>query len=370
MTIWSNQNLRRVASVICLLGLAVIVLYLCYLIGKPFLGPVTIAVMLSVVFHPLHTRIESLIHRPNLTSVVSTLLVFFIATVPVLVLGIAVSGELRTVVQSLRESAPEAGPDPYLTHWREVLLQRVGNYMNLSEFDLHATLLRWAEQASRYVLSIGTSVVGNLVSLALNTVVVFFTLFFFFREGNRIRRTLSELLPFHTDQTDRLFTTVSDTIIANLYGSIAVGLAQGTLTGLSFWVLGLSAPILWALVTALASMVPLLGSALVWAPASFVLVVTGHWVKALVLLVWGAVIVGQVDVLVRPWVVSARVKVHSLLVFFALLGGAKAFGVIGIFVGPIILSFALAVFDLLRRTDFSLHSISEEPQLVSVNDDN
>ena len=74
MTIWSNQNLRSVASVICLLGLAVVVLYLCYLIGEPFLGPVTIAVMLSVVFHPLHTRIESLIHRPNLASVVSTLL--------------------------------------------------------------------------------------------------------------------------------------------------------------------------------------------------------------------------------------------------------------------------------------------------------
>jgi len=166
-----------------------------------------------------------------------------------------------------------------------------------------------------------------------------------------------------------LFTTVSDTIIANLYGSIAVGLAQGTLTGLSFWVLGLSAPILWALVTVLASMVPLLGSALVWAPAALVLVVTGHWVKAVVLFVWGGGGVGQVDVLIRPWIVSARVKVHSLLVFFALLGGAKAFGVIGIFVGPIILSFALAVFDLLKRTDFSLHSVSEEPQLVSVNDD-
>lgn len=116
-------------------------------------------------------------------------------------------------------------------------------------------------------------------------------------------------------------------------------------------------------------MVPLLGSALVWAPAALVLVVTGHWVKAVVLFVWGGGGVGQVDVLIRPWIVSARVKVHSLLVFFALLGGAKAFGVIGIFVGPIILSFALAVFDLLKRTDFSLHSVSEEPQLVSVNDD-
>ena len=370
MTVWSNENVRKVASLVCLLGLAIVALYLCYLIAKPFLGPVLIAVMLAVVFRPLHTRIQSLVRRPNLASVLSTVLVFLLATIPLLILGTAVRGELGAIVQSLREPGPGGSLSPYLTHWREVLLERLGSYSNLAQFDPQATLVRWAEQASRYLLSIGTTMIGNLFSFALSTVVVFFTLFFLFREGTSIRRTVSELLPFDADQTDRLFTRIGDTIVGNLYGSLAVGLAQGTLTGLAFWALGLSAPVLWALVTALASMVPILGSALVWAPAALVLIMTGHWVKALVLFVWGAAIVGQVDVLVRPWVVGAHVKVHTLLVFFALLGGAKAFGILGIFVGPIVLSFALAVFDLLKRTDFSLHSASERPTLVSANDDN
>jgi predicted PurR-regulated permease PerM len=267
----------------------------------------------------------------------------------------------------LSDSSEEGGLNFYLTHWREIVLQRLGGYLNLGQFDPHATLLRWAEQASRYSLSIGKTVVGNLFSFALNTVVVFVTLFFSFRDGNRIRRTLSRFLPFDADQTDQLFTSIGATIVGNLYGSLAVGIAQGTLTGLAFWALGLSAPVLWALATVLASMVPLLGSALVWTPAALVLLMTGHWIKALVLFILGAAVIGQVDVLVRPWVVGAHVKVHTLLVFFALLGGTKAFGIIGIFVGPIVLSFALAIVNLLRTADFSLQSVSENPQLVSAN---
>ena len=367
MITWSHENVRKAASLACSLGLAAVAFYLCYLIAKPFLGPVIVAVMLAVVFHPLHVRIESLVRRPTLASAASTVFVFLVATIPLLVLAAALRGELRAIVHSLSDSSEEGGLNFYLTHWREIVLQRLGGYLNLGQFDPHATLLRWAEQASRYSLSIGKTVVGNLFSFALNTVVVFVTLFFSFRDGNRIRRTLSRFLPFDADQTDQLFTSIAETIVGNLYGSLAVGIAQGTLTGLAFWALGLSAPVLWALATVLASMVPLLGSALVWTPAALVLLMTGHWIKALVLFILGAAVIGQVDVLVRPWVVGAHVKVHTLLVFFALLGGTKAFGIIGIFVGPIVLSFALAIVNLLRTADFSLQSVSENPQLVSAN---
>jgi predicted PurR-regulated permease PerM len=366
MIAWNNESARKAASLVCLLGLALVALYLCYLIAKPFFGPVLIAVMLGVVFYPLHARIRSFVHRPTLASLVSTFLVFLVATIPLMLLGTAVRDELRAVVQSLRETGAEGGLNPHLAHWRNVFLERVGNYVDLGQFDLHAALLRWAEQASRYLLSIGTIVISNLFSFALNTVVVFFTLFFFFREGKGIRHTLSDLLPFDVEQTNRLFKGISETIVGNLYGSLAVGVAQGTLTGVAFWVLGLSAPVLWALATVLASLVPIVGSALVWVPASFVLIMTGHWIKALLLLVWGAAVVGQIDVVVRPWVVGAHVKVHTLLVFFALLGGAKAFGIIGIFVGPIILSFMLVLIDMLRTASLSWRSASESEQLVSV----
>jgi len=130
---------------------------------------------------------------------------------------------------------------------------------------------------------------------------------------------------------------------ANVYGGLAVAVAQGALNGLAFAILGLAAPIFWALVTALASLIPVVGSLLVWGPAVVLLFLGGHWIKAVILLAWGAGVVGQIDAVVRPYVVGAHVKVHTLLVFFSLLGGVKTFGVVGIFLGPVVLSVAMAV---------------------------
>jgi predicted PurR-regulated permease PerM len=109
-------------------------------------------------------------------------------------------------------------------------------------------------------------------------------------------------------------------------------------------------------VTALASLVPVFGSALVWGPAAILLFVSGHWIKAIILLLWGAGVVGQVDAVVRPYVIGAQVKVQTLLVFFSLLGGVEAFGIVGIFIGPVILSVTMAILEMLRVTDFTWKS--------------
>jgi predicted PurR-regulated permease PerM len=98
------------------------------------------------------------------------------------------------------------------------------------------------------------------------------------------------------------------------------------------------------------------GSALVWAPTAILLFVGGHWIKAVVLLAWGAGVVGQVDAIIRPYVIGVHVKVHTLLVFFSLLGGVEAFGIVGIFIGPVVLSVTMAILGMLRKTDFSWKS--------------
>lgn len=364
-----TQKVGKRAAVICLAVLTAIALYLCYVIAKPFLGPVMIAAMLAITFYPLHAKIHRLFQSPNVAAAVSTTLILVMVTVPVLLLGVSVSTELRTLVQSLRDqTASQGGLNPYATRLGEGLVKRLGKYVDLSLVDPHATLLRWAEQASRYLLSIGAAAVANFLSFVLDTVVVFFSLFFFFRDGKSFCHGLAARLPLNSDQTERLFAGISETMIANLYGGLAVGAAQGILTGLSFWVLGLSAPILWALVTGLASFVPLVGSALVWGPASILLLLNGHWVKALILLTWGAAFVGQVDVVVRPYVIGARVKVHTFLIFFALLGGVEAFGIVGIFVGPVILSVTLGLLDMLKSLDSSWWLAPERGQRVSVHD--
>ena len=343
---------RQAASTLFLLALAAVALYFCYVIAKPFLSPIFFAVMIAIVFHPIHARVQERIRGRNAAALISTLLVLLILVVPAVGLGVVVSREITSLYQLLSEkSAQQGGWNPYVMHAVERLLAWAGRYVDLSTFDLRGTILRWLEGASRFLLSWGAQAVGNLLSFLGDGLVTFFTLFFLFREGGLMRKRAAAFLPLKASQIERLFTGISNSIVANVYGCLAVGVAQGTLASLGFWVLGVPSPVLWGMVTALFSLIPIVGSAAVWGPAAIILLIGGHWWKGIILLAWGAGVVGQVDSLVRPYVISERVKLHTLLVFFALLGGVKAFGVMGLFVGPVVLSVAIVVLDMLRETN-------------------
>jgi predicted PurR-regulated permease PerM len=343
---------RQATTTFFLVALAATALYFCYLIARPFLSPIFLAVMIAIVFYPIHVRIQARIRSRNVAALLSTILVIFVLVVPALGLGVVVSNEARGLYQLLSQrSAEQGGWNPYVMHAMERLVGWAGQYIDLSSLDLRDALLRWLEQSSRLLFSWGAQVVSNIISFITDGVIAFFTLFFLFREGRSMRQRAAAILPLRVDQVERLFNGISDSIVANVYGCLAVGVAQGSLASLAFWVLGLPSPVLWGLVTALFSLIPFVGSAVVWGPAVIILIIGGHWWKGLILLGWGAAVVGQVDSLVRPYVISERAKLHTLLVFFALLGGVKAFGVMGLFVGPVVLSVTLVVLEMLQEVN-------------------
>jgi predicted PurR-regulated permease PerM len=342
---------KQATTAVFLLVLAAIALYFCYLIARPFLSPIFLALMLAIAFHPVHTRIQARLRNRNAAALLSTILVLVAFLVPVVGLGIVVSRETSGLYQLLNEkSAEQGGWNPYVMHALQRVLNWAGRYIDLSHFDLRASMLRWLAQISQYLFSWGGQVVGNFIAFVADAVIAFFTLFFFFRDGGEIKQHLAALLPLSRAQAERLFTGISNSIVANVYGVLAVGASQGVLAGLGFWVLGLPSPVLWGMVTALFSLLPIIGSAAVWGPAAIVLAISGHWVKALILLGWGAGVVAQADNVVRPYVISERANLNTLAVFFALLGGVQAFGVMGLFVGPVALSFTLVVLEMLRET--------------------
>jgi predicted PurR-regulated permease PerM len=339
---------KEATTTIFLLALAATALYFCYVIARPFLGPIFLAVMIAIIFHPVHARIQARVRRRNTAALISTILVLLVLVVPAIGLGVVVSQEITGLYQLLNERSTEQGGwNPYVMHTMERILGWAGRYIDLSTIDLRGALLRWLEQISRLLLSWGARAVSNIISFIADAVITFFTLFFLFREGGSMRQRAAAVLPLNSGQVERLFTGISNSIVANVYGCLAVGVAQGTLLSLAFWGLGLSSPVLWGVVTALFSLIPIIGSAAVWGPAVIILVISGHWWKGLILFGWGAGIVGQVD----SFVISERAKLPTLLVFFALLGGVKAFGVMGLFIGPVVLSVTLVVFEVLRETN-------------------
>ncbi len=345
---------KQVTTTFFLIALTAIALYFCYLIARPFLSPVFLAVMIAIVFHPVHARIQARVRGQNKAALISTFLVLLLVVVPAVGLGVVVSQEIRGLYLLLNErSAEQGGWNPYVMHAMERVLGWVGQYMNISTLDLRGALLRWLEQISRFLFSWGAQVVSNIISFLVEAVVAFFTLFFLFREGGAMKARAIAILPLKSGQVERLFTGISDSIIANVYGCLAVGVAQGSLVSIAFLVLGMPSPVLWGVVTALLSLIPIIGSAAVWAPAVMILVADGHWWRGLILLGWGAAVVGQIDSLVRPYVIGQRAKMHTLLVFFALLGGVKAFGVMGLFVGPVVLSVTLVLLEMLQEVNLA-----------------
>ncbi|MCI0663644.1 MAG: AI-2E family transporter, partial [Acidobacteria bacterium] len=232
-------------------------------------------------------------------------------------------------------------------------------------YDLRGEVLSKLEQATALLLTQLTGVAGNLATFIVNGVIAFFTLFFLFRDGRAVLRRMGVMTPLRPAQLEKLTTEVGKTITAVMYGGLAVALAQGLLTSLAFWVLGLPSPILWGIAAAIFSFVPFIGSSAIWLPASIFLIFSGHWMKGLVLLAWGAGVVGMADNVIRPYVISGQVNFHPLYIFFALLGGVQAFGILGLFIGPVVMAIAQALFGLIREEMREMRAENKEVEVES-----
>jgi len=320
-------------------------------------------VVLAIVFQPLHAKLHRLIRSANAAALLSTLCTLLTIIIPAILLSVALKSELTTVYQSLRASgAQDGGLITRALELMEKVRMWLGKYIDLSQVDLRAELSDRLQQFSSFLLAQLAGFAGNVTSFVIAAAIAFFTLFFLFRDGRAFWRRLSALIPLSPAQLEKLSSGVSRTIAASMYGGLAVAIAQGTLLGLSFWFLGLPSPVFWGLMTAVFSFVPLVGTAMVWLPASVMLILIGHPVKGLILLAWGAGVVSMVDNIIRPLVISGHMRFHPLYVFFALLGGVKAFGVIGLFVGPAVLALATSLFSLVRE---ETHMQIDNPDLIS-----
>ena len=323
---------------------------LCYLMAEPFVTPILFASVMAIVFYPIHNRIWSRIRGPNLAALISTVLVLLVVVGPIAGFGTAVEGEITQVYSFLSvRSAEGGGLVPWLTYELQKPVNSIAAYANLPGLDLTAELRSRLGELSAWTIRAVPNVAKHLGTLIMDAAISFFTLFFLFREGRRIRLTMAALLPLDEGRVGRLFASINDAILANVYGVVAVAAAEGVLVGMAFAVLGLGSPILWGLITAGCSLIPLVGTALVWVPASIVLFAGDHWAKAVIMLVWGAAVAAVADHILRPIVIGGRVKMNTLFVFFSLLGGIHAFGALGVVVGPLILSVTFAVLQMLRE---------------------
>lgn len=338
------DDVRR-ARWLALLGVTGIALVLCWRMMQPFLEVIAWATVLAVVFYPAYRGIRSWVRRPWLASMLTVLLVVATVLAPLVFISTAVLNELQGMTASFKETFDRLRSDPQAAAELQSRLDRIRASIDLEAVLSEENLSAFATRASQWLLQRSAGLVGGFLSILVSFAFAIFTLFYLFRDGDAVLERLPSVLPLERSRAEALLRRAHEIITASVYGVVIIAIIQGTLGGIMFAILGLPSPMLWGVVMTFLSTLPMLGSGLVWGPAAVILGVTGQWGKMATLVIWGALVIGMVDNFLRPRLVGSRTKMHDLFVFFSVLGGLAAFGIIGLLLGPVVLGVTFVLLD-------------------------
>ena len=324
--------------------------YLFLKILLPFVASLFWAVIFVVAFYPVNRALKVLLRgRKGVSAGICTLMVVLLIVIPLLFLTTLLARELSQAYQYF-ENLIESGAFAKMIEELEdlKLIQRLLELLSNGNQppQLEDALVILGQKITRFLASQTTLLVKKVSLGVVQFLVMLVAIFYLLRDGDLLLEKLKEVLPLEKGEKEELIRRIHEMIIASLYGNVLVAMVQGSLGGIGFWIVGLPSPILWGSVMALLSLLPVVGAYLVWIPASLWLFFgQGELWKALFLAGWGVLVVSTVDNFLRPIFISERVKVHPLLLFFAILGGIKAFGILGVVAAPVIVAFSLAIFD-------------------------
>jgi len=332
----TNDRLTTVLSYGALLLLG----YCVYRVVEPFLVPLAWSAVLAIFFTPIHERVEKRM-KPTPAALVSTLGVTFLLVVPSLFLA------AYTAKQAVDATAKAQAA---LTHQGSTATDRVEGWLknrlpaSMQDTDFSEQLRQGAEKAASYLASRLTGLVRNLVTFFVDLFLMLFALFFMFRDGSEVLRGVRHLFPFDSDIQTEMLEESRELIFASVAVALVIAAMQGALGGLAFTLVGISSPLFWAVLIAFFSLVPVVGSALIWVPAAIWIGLNGHWGKAVVIVAICGGVAGVADNIVRPVLLRNRTRLNELLLFVSVLGGIEVFGLLGIVAGPTIMAAAMGVF--------------------------
>jgi predicted PurR-regulated permease PerM len=334
------------------LGLLVIfgiAAWLCWLMLKPFVGVLLWAIVLVVVFYPAHRKIASWTGSPGSAAALSTLLVIVTILLPVVLVTYAVAREMRGAVEGFQGGLGRVLEIPII----QPILRWVGQYVDVDALRSSNYMAEHLQALSAAIAGPTLILVGGVFSALVQTLLVVFTMFYLFRDAELLRGAAYDIVPLEYEQSHDIVMRTREVIGATIYGVLAISAIQGTLGCMIFALLGLPSPLLWGVVMFLLSMIPMAGAFLVWVPATLYLLLTGSYVKALLLAAWGVVVISSIDNFLSPRLVGRRARLHELLIFFSVLGGLRVFGVLGLVLGPVLAAITLALIEVVRQANRS-----------------
>ncbi|MBU2875987.1 AI-2E family transporter [Marinobacter salexigens] len=329
------------------------------LLMKPFIGPIFWAIAIALIFHPLQLfLVRRLGDRPNVNALITLTICMLIVVIPVLVLVTSLVAEGLGIYQKIQEG--EIKPGEYID---QVNQSFPAIQAFLAQFDINFSEIRdrvvslfvgGSQFLAKQALGIGQNTFQFFLGLALMVYLAFFLL----RDGSKLIDLMIRALPLGDERERLLFAKFAEVTRATVKGNLLIAIIQGALGGIIFWVLGITGALLWGVVMAIFSLLPAVGAALVWVPAAIYLAAVGDIVQAVVLTVFGVVVIGLADNILRPIMVGRDTKLPDYIVLLSTLGGLAMFGINGFVMGPLVAALFMAFWGIFIR------EFSEESQRV------
>jgi predicted PurR-regulated permease PerM len=315
----------------------------------PYFGAVFWATVLAIVFAPLYRRLSrSMRQKRTLAALTTLFFILLIVILPLTLMGGLLAQEAFSIYERIQSGELDvagyfqqvfAALPPWLTDQ----LDRFGlTNLSLMRERLSGSLMKGSQILATQAFNVGQ----NTFEFIVNLFIVLYLLFFLLRDGDALSRRIRAAIPLRVEQQRDLFGKFTTVIRATVKGNIVVALIQGALGGLIFWFLGVHAPVLWAFVMALVSLLPAVGAGLVWFPFAIYFLVTGAVWQGIVLIAYGVLVIGLVDNVLRPILVGKDTKLPDYVVLIATLGGIAIFGLNGFVIGPVIAAMFMAVWDI------------------------
>lgn len=337
----AETTLQKRLGGVLFYGTVILLAYLAYLIFEPFLVALAWAAVLVVVSYPIYEWLERRWDRTT-AALACTAGVTVVLIVPAVFVMIAFVRQGVEAVESIQFKV-ETGHFVWLSDLWTRLQDR---FPDLGSDDLITTLHQYAERAAGFVGEQLATILKNTAVFLFHLFVTILAMFYLYRDGDSMVERLRQLLPFDLDHRDRMLFDARSLIFASVTSSLVAAAAHGTLGGFAFAVTGIKAPLFWGVMMGFFSFIPVVGSALIWVPASISLIVGGHMGRGIALAVFCCVIVGLVDNFIRPWLISGRAQLGGLVLFISVLGGISVFGLLGVVLGPIVVATVASLLDL------------------------
>lgn len=332
------KNLPGVFLITCLVFALLALLYMV----MPFLTSILLAAVFAIIFFPFYKKmLKWLRGYERLASLLTCLIVMLVIILPITGFTILLAGEGIETYNEIQEKFESGVFDKY-TQWSDGgffydLSEEVRPFVNIEELNIKEIVFNMAQAVSDFLTNFVVVLIETFSSFLINLLVMLFSMYYFFKDGDVIIKRIGTWSPLPSFYEEELFDKIVAMVKAIVFGVFLSAIIQGIIGGIGFAFVGISNSIFWGTAMAFFSIVPLVGTAVIWVPAAIVLLILGNWGAAIFILLWGAIVVGSSDNFFRTYFIGGKAHTYPLITFLVVLGGIWVMGLKGVIVGPLVL---------------------------------